>query len=969
MKLPINISAALILLLLIQLLSPTITMAQTDLSGDSNQTNIFELNAQTLKGLVGKVTVIEDEFGVPHIFAEKTKDAFFMQGFLHARDRFFQMDVTRRSVDGSLAELLGPGNNNTFLLQDTRLRSFGFNDTAAATLPLLQPQTRAILKAYTKGVNSYLSKNPLPGEYQVLKLTKARKWTDADSLNVIKGFAMTVSFTTQDMNFSIIAQNYKTAGTMQNFDGTALFFEDLFRSQPFESSYTIPDATSASTVAQLHSGTEKQTSNQQYQQWSQHLASSIKPETIEMARQLHEEFSRFTYLGNSANSSDQSTGGSNWIALSGKLTDTGQPLLVADPHLLLTTPPIWYQVQITSTDKKDPFNVVGFSVAGAPGIALGHNNNVSWAATVSRFDLIDIYQETISADSKGDLLTLYKGNREPVKYRNEKFRMNQVTDGKNDNVVDVPAGGAIPSRLPFVPRHNNAPLFASVSLSYVGVSPTLDLEAFLGFNRAKTVQDFQKAAQNIGSLSFNFAVAATNGDIAYYSTGQVPLREDLQAGAVVGVPPSLIREGSGGNEWLPLSKQNSLGLTYQTVPFEEMPQLVNPAAGFIISANNDPLGLNATNRPLENMRPKGGIFYLGASFDDGSRAHTLTVDLQNAIANGGKVSLQQAVRFQASTKMHDAEIFLPFIQQAFTNAQSSNAPPALAALGTDAGIKEALDHFSQWDFSTPTGIRLGYDSFVPYNQSDPSEATINNSISTTIYSVWRSNMVRSTLDGVLASRKLNQVPGDQLAIAALRNLLENFSTNRGLGKSGLPFLGAADLPDATPEVQRDLTILRALKKTLDDLAGNNFANAYKNSTSQRDYRWGFLHRVFFQHRFGLFSEFGIPSQTGNFKSPLPGLFGLPRDGGFDVPNASSNPLRAETDDDFFFTAGSSERLTSVFKPNGIEAFAALPGGQSGDLKSKFHDNLLGMWLVGDLYPLSLMESTSVKAVTVKGSSR
>jgi penicillin amidase len=252
---------------------------------------------------------------------------------------------------------------------------------------------------------------------------------------------------------------------------------------------------------------------------------------------------------------------------------------------------------------------------------------------------------------------------------------------------------------------------------------------------------------------------------------------------------------------------------------------------------------------------------------------------------------------------------------------------------------------------------MGYDSFVPYNQSDPTQKQIDNSVSTTIYSVWRSQMIRDTIDSTLQKLQVTTLPDNPTTMAALRNLLDSFPKNKGKGVSGVFFFGNNTLTNASPETQRDFVILNSLRKALTSLAGPDFALAFQGSTKQSDYRWGFLHRVVFSSDLGRTSEFSIPSTNGNFRSPLPGLFGLPRDGGFDVPNASSHSVRATGVNDFMFFSGPSKRSTTVMKAGAIDFTTAIPGGQSASLTSKFRDNLLSFWLVADVYPVRTLKKT------------
>lgn len=945
-------------------LSPNISQASSNIRTNTIHTNNIELTPEIVKGLVAKVEVIEDKFGTPHIFAKNLKDVYFMQGMLHARDRFFQMDVTRRTVEGSLAELLGPGDDNSNIDSDVQLRAFNLKSAVNAALPMMRKETRDILKSYTKGVNAYLMANPLPAQYQKLKISQKRMWTETDCLLVGKGLALNLSFDIDDLTNTIALQKYQAAGAKQGFDGSALFFEDLFRNAPFIPTFSIPDATgkSLTTETSKASKVSKEAKAFQLEQkhWGEYIEKNIKPETIEMAEEYLEKIKRIPLLAPRSNATERERG-SNWFLLSGKLTDSGAPLLNNDPHLSLGNPPIWYQMQLNATKgNKKLLNVTGVSLAGVPGIVLGHNDDIAWSATTSTFDVTDVYQEQIEAQF-GMISIIHDGKKEPVVFRDETFRVNQIADGKTDNIQVVPPSNSVPVRLPIVPRRNNGPIISlslasstALSIQFTGSGPTFEIETFLDFNRAKNVSEFQKALEFFDVGSQNFGVVTTTGDVGYFTSGEIPLREDLQAGKISGAPPTLIRNGVTGNEWIAKSQRPAnQALNYEILPFSEMPQVVNPTNGFIVTANADPVGVTANNNPFERKRANGGIYYIaGSSFASGSRASRLTLDIQDAVKSGKKITTEMARRFQADTRMRDAEILMPYIQQAFSNAQKPDAPAMLALLATDPGISEAIQRFKTWDFSTPTGLRLGYDSFTPYNQSEPSQQQIDASVSTTIYSLWRTTIIQNTIDAALSSRQLTDVPPGRFAISALRNLLDNFSTNKGKGKSGISFFSAPNLSTSSPEAQRDFIILSSLRKTLDTLAGPDFALAFQGSKKQNDYRWGFLHRIVFVSDLGFSSDFSIPSANSNIRAPLAGLPGLPRDGGFDIPNASSHNIRADKVNSFMFFSGPSKRTTIVMKPGAIDFTTAIPGGQSQIPNNKFYDNLLQFWLVADVYPVA-----------------
>src|SRR6185369_17516531 len=182
-----------------------------------------------LPELKAAVQVVRDGAGVAHILAGNEHGLFFFQGYVHAQDRLFQMDVNRRLASGTLAELLGQG----ALAQDVQLRTIGLRRAAERSLAVQSSRVRAALDAYAQGVNVWVGSHPLPPEYGALELTRFAPWTPVDSLTVVKVIAFQRSFD-NDIGPTVTLLTYQQAGRALGFDGAALFFEDLFRSAPFD---------------------------------------------------------------------------------------------------------------------------------------------------------------------------------------------------------------------------------------------------------------------------------------------------------------------------------------------------------------------------------------------------------------------------------------------------------------------------------------------------------------------------------------------------------------------------------------------------------------------------------------------------------------------------------------------------------------------------------------------------------------
>jgi len=186
-------------------------------------------------------SIVTDNDGIPHISAKSETDMAFLQGYAHARDRLFQMDVSRRRADGTLAELLGPGPNNTTLAGDVMLRTIGLSRAAERSFSVASRETRGALTAYAAGVNAYASANPLPPEYAALEITRFRSWTEADSVVILESIAFSLSGF-DDIERTTRLMAYQAAGTSMGFNGTPLYFGDTDRTEPFDPAATVPDA-------------------------------------------------------------------------------------------------------------------------------------------------------------------------------------------------------------------------------------------------------------------------------------------------------------------------------------------------------------------------------------------------------------------------------------------------------------------------------------------------------------------------------------------------------------------------------------------------------------------------------------------------------------------------------------------------------------------------------------------------------
>jgi penicillin G amidase len=886
----------------------------------------------TAPAAAASITV--DQEGISHVRASNEHDLYFMQGWVHARERLFQMDYNRRLASGTLAELVG----TAALASDVQLRTIGLRRAAQRSYDATSARTRAALEAFAEGVNASAAAHALPPEYQALHLSAFQPWSPVDSLVIGKLLAFSLSFEL-DIARTVALQSYVQAGAVLGFDGVKLYSQDLWRSAGFEPDATVPDAELA-TPRPPRKGEEQRGMERAREE--RHSDSSFD--------QMRDYLERVRDIPVFRGILDrEARGGSNLWAVSGALTQHGRPLIANDPHLAIGTPSTFFPIGLELGDEP----VFGSTVPGVPGVTHGYNRRIAWGSTNNLVDVTDTFSEQVVPDpgSPSGLSTLYKGSREHLIPIPETFRANV-----GGTLVVIPAGGGIPPATLVMPRRGGGPIIslnqatgAALSVQYVGFGPTQEVEAFLLINRARNLNEFKDALQRFDFGSQNFVYADVDGNIAYFTTGEIPVREDLQANTVIGVPPWFVRNGQGGNEWLPVQNpQPHQATPHEILPFAELPQTVNPRAGYFVNGNNDPAGVTRDNDPLNQLRPGGGLSYMAYSWNRGFRAARINKRLRELLETGNRrVSFKEMQAIQADVILRDAEVLAPYIVGAFDRASSDpGAAAQLRALASDAGVAEAVARLRGWNGSTPTGIPQGYDAAdKPGELQQPSAAEIQASIAASIYSLWRSRMISSVIDAALAARGGLPSPDDMDSVAALRNLLDNFATNGGRGASGIDFFAVAGI--AEPFDRRDIVILRSLRAALDLLVSAEFFG----SANQSDYRWGRLHRVVFEHPLG--GPFSIPPAGGAFPPPIAGVRGIPSDGGFQTVDASTHSVRADTPDEFMFRDGPAHRTVVDARADAMRAESIWPGGTSGVLGSPNYFQFLERWLTNESIKLSL----------------
>ena len=921
--------------------------------------------------------IVFDQYRVPTIVTETEHDAIFLQGYMHARDRLFQMDFQRRLFSGTVSELVG----SSAIPQDVQLRTLGLRRAAERSLPVQTPEVEAWLEAYSDGVNAFLENEsePLPPEYGLLELDRGGipPWTPTDSLTMAKGLAFGLSFDLGDIDRTLALLNFLGVCEAIGCNGLQLFQDDLYRTAPFEANLSIPPSPPPP-------GPDEEDPEPPDDETHPDYLSDPKFESL--VQEYRDEIDDVPIL-ETALESDYTELGSNWWVVSGDLSDSGHPMLANDPHLALGTPATFYEVHLNVTDG---INVTGISFPGAPGLVLGCNDVICWGASVNPMDVTDVYNEVLLALDPGQPTTpthtVFDGNPEPLQFIPQTYLFNFIGNGVPNTLADagVPAdqGGVTL----IVPRRNNGPIvnvsfdpeapdpFTGLSVHYVGWSATQELETFRRFARAESMQDFKDALQFFDVGSQNWAYADINGNIAYYTSGELPIREDLQTlffpdGLIT---PALIRDGTheSKHEWLPLQNpQPNQALSTEILPFAEMPQTENPAAGYILNGNNDPIGTTFDNVSWNQFRAGfNGLKYLSSGYAPGFRVGRIQRLFDDLLASGGTLSEAESIAVQGNNQLLDAEVLTPFLLDAYDNATAEGAPPELTDIVADARVGEAIGHLAAWDFSTPTGIDEGYDpGDIPGVPGPPAAGESDASVAATIYAVWRSHVVKRVIDGTLANLPVpldGFAPGTAQAMSALRTFLEDYPIKGGTGASLINFFEVPGVADQ--DVARDIILLESLQGGLDLLASEEMAPAFGMSTNQDDYRWGRLHRIVFAHVLDGGLNIPPPGSPDNLAPDLPGFS---RAGGMGTVDASAHSARSDGLNEFMFDSGPARRVVVTLTPDGPEVHEVLPGGESGVAGSPQQTDQLVLWLVNDFHvlPVSLagVNEIAVETLTIE----
>lgn len=474
-------------------------------------------------GLSSPVDIYRDALGIPHVYAQNRADMLFAQGYLHAQDRFWQMELTRRAAQGRLAEVIGAAALET----DQTSRRIGYNRVARSLLDYYQqeyPELVRDLEAYSRGVSAYLAdhQHSISFNHRFVSLQNTwpiEPWTTYD----------TVSFGTY------MAWSFEGSWNNDYSNSVVMAAVDPAKQALLLPGY--PDHRPVIVETARQSGQSRPVDR---------LDPRIAAILARAQPAAGADLDRLRRL-------NPTPPGSNSWVISGKYTASGKPILANDPHLQAALPTNFYQMGLHSPE----MDVVGFSLPGGPGIVIGRNQHISWGLTNAVVDVQEAYIERLNPENplqyevNGEWHTV-ETIREVIKVANSPDAVLDVHLTRHGPIMQEVAGDKT----------------KVLAVQWQGHKKPFRLfKAILDLNAATNYEQFRQALSLWESPAISFVYADEQGNIAYQLVANVPIRAKQATRYAV---PGWIDE----NEWV------------GWVDFEDLPASLNPEKGYIVTANN-----------------------------------------------------------------------------------------------------------------------------------------------------------------------------------------------------------------------------------------------------------------------------------------------------------------------------------------------------------------------------------------------
>ncbi len=485
-----------------------------------------------LSGLYDKVTIYYDKHGRAHAYTNNEHDLFFVQGYLTAQDRLFQLDLARRAARGKLAEVIG----KLGLERDKYVRTIGLIDSAETELKECDNSTIETLNAYSSGITAYIDqhKNNLPLEFKALNYTP-EPWKPIDSISLYKQIA---EITDSSWQIDLMRQQIYRKLPAEKAE---ILFEQDFPTNPVinhnAKKYVVYDSyflNKPTLLQKWQSMQEKKSIKEIFQA----PYFKIKEKIIEAADFLRNGSDRWE--------------GFNWGSNCWVCNLNNSKIIANDPHLELSNPSFWYPIHLV--DKTNNTNITGLSIPGIPGILIGHNGKVAWGITSLSADVQDIFVGKFKNSKSlfyynGDKLEKAQVKRSIINVRNQRPIIHKTIITSAGYILDRDKDKAIALKWGLNEAHG-----------YDSVKGLWKL------NKANNWEEFKAGLKLYNGPTLSFHYADTDGNIGYQSAGAIPDRTK----GISGLPTY----GFDSKDWKGL------------IPFEKLPNAYNIKSGYLVSANN-----------------------------------------------------------------------------------------------------------------------------------------------------------------------------------------------------------------------------------------------------------------------------------------------------------------------------------------------------------------------------------------------
>ncbi len=899
-----------------------------------------------VEGVTGAVHVARDEFGIAHIHADSEADLYFAQGYVMAHDRLPQMDILRRFGAGTVAELFGI--DADALETDFEMRPHQMRATAMQALAELKMSDDPVdiamvtaLESFAAGVNQYAA-DLKAGKYELdtrllasFDPERFAAWDAVDCLTLGRFQAFALSWTTPiELDVSDIYQQARSVfdqadpGEQPGRAARAGFAADVLRFRPIERTSTIDGFPNVD----VDTGSRSNDVSAIAQALAPAATTTRRPPVVrafapgpkrpvvprELLTQARRAFAPKA-IGPHAIMVPRA-GSNNWVV--GPEHTGGVPMIAGDQHLSLPNPSIFYPCHLVVPGQLD---VQGITFPGIPGIILGHNGKVAWSATVVFHDVNDVYLETIApCDGGGGDCVDFDGGQVPIETFDETFNVGSlgtIFETKTVTYERVPHHGFIIPNIgdrEVIPRSGNQAL----SVRYTGHQVSQEFRYFYLLNRAGSVAE---AFASVDSFSYggqNWVFIDATGNIGWTTHAKVPLRDPaaMTWDAVDnpdGVAPFLVLPGDGSAEW-----QGFLDPRY-------IPHAYNPDKGYIVTANSDPVGATFDGDPLDQTVVDGNPLFASATYAPGPRTARITALLEERIASGDPITLDDMARIQADSQSNLGRRYRPFVVAA-VGAIDADTPADVAAwLATlDAARVERLRAggalLAAWSLETPPAV-----------EGSPTADELRDSAATSLFNVWAHFAMAAVFGDELAA--LDWDIYDVNENLSTRMLLAVFEEPETLVSGLAPQTGQPVVCDslATPRVEScTLVALQALDQAMAHLESEaGFGTADAN-----EWHWGALHTLVLEPLFPN-NELNVPPPN----EPDPLLRnGYPRAGDMLAVNRADCTWE---DLDFSQVDGPAQRFLARPVDGVIKARMALPGGTVYNPPSPHYRDLMDEYYV------------------------